>query len=37
MGSKFLGNALAIIPLLAVFIIFSKRLISNFLAGSIKG
>ena len=37
MGSKFLGNALAIIPLLLVFLIFSKRIISNFLAGSIKG
>ena len=37
MGSKFLGNALAIIPLLLVFLIFSKQIISNFLAGSIKG
>ncbi|MBN2440522.1 MAG: carbohydrate ABC transporter permease [Spirochaetales bacterium] len=37
MGSKFLGNAIAIIPLLLIFLIFSKRIISNFLAGSIKG
>ncbi|MBN2534495.1 MAG: carbohydrate ABC transporter permease [Spirochaetales bacterium] len=36
-GSKMLGNALAIIPLLIVFLLFSKRIISNFLAGSIKG
>lgn len=36
-GSKMLGNALAIIPLLIVFLFFSKSIISNFLAGSIKG
>jgi multiple sugar transport system permease protein len=36
-GAKMLGNALAIIPLLLVFIFFSKRIISNFLAGSLKG
>jgi multiple sugar transport system permease protein len=36
-GAKMLGNALAIVPLLIVFIIFSKQIIANFLAGSIKG
>jgi multiple sugar transport system permease protein len=36
-GAKMLGNALAIIPLLLVFIFFSKKIISNFLAGSLKG
>ncbi|MBN1698251.1 MAG: carbohydrate ABC transporter permease [Spirochaetales bacterium] len=36
-GAKMLGNALAIIPLLLVFILFSKKIISNFLAGSLKG
>ncbi len=35
-GAKMLGNALAIIPLLVVFVFFSKQIISNFLAGSIK-
>jgi multiple sugar transport system permease protein len=35
-GAKMLGNALAIIPLLIVFLFFSKQIISNFLAGSLK-
>jgi len=36
-GSKMLGNALAIIPLLIVFLFFSKSIISNILAASLKG
>jgi multiple sugar transport system permease protein len=36
-GAKMLGNALAIIPLLVIFIVFSKQIINNFLAGSLKG
>ena len=36
-GVLILGNALAILPLLIVFIFFSKRIINNFLAGSLKG
>jgi multiple sugar transport system permease protein len=36
-GAKMLGNALAIIPILIIFVFFSKQIISNFLAGSLKG
>lgn len=36
-GPVMLGNALALIPLLLIFIFFSKQLIANMLAGSIKG
>jgi multiple sugar transport system permease protein len=36
-GSKMLGNALAIIPLLVVFLFFSKTIMSHLVAGSIKG
>jgi len=36
-GPVMLGNALALIPLLLIFIFFSKQIIANMLAGSIKG
>jgi multiple sugar transport system permease protein len=36
-GPVMLGNALGLIPILMVFLIFSKQIISNMLAGSIKG
>jgi ABC-type glycerol-3-phosphate transport system permease component len=36
-GPVMLGNALGLIPILVVFIFFSKQIISNMLAGSIKG
>jgi len=36
-GAKMLGNAIAIVPLLIVFLVFSKQIIANFLAGSVKG
>jgi multiple sugar transport system permease protein len=36
-GALMLGNALTILPLLIVFIFFSKTIINNFLAGSVKG
>ena len=36
-GPVMLGNALGLIPILAAFLFFSKQIISNMLAGSIKG
>lgn len=36
-GAVMLGNALGLIPILTAFIFFSKQIISNMLAGSIKG
>ncbi|MBN2440308.1 MAG: carbohydrate ABC transporter permease [Spirochaetales bacterium] len=36
-GALMMGNALTILPLLIIFVIFSKTIINNFLAGSIKG
>jgi multiple sugar transport system permease protein len=36
-GGVMLGNALALIPILTAFIFFSKQIISNMLAGSLKG
>jgi multiple sugar transport system permease protein len=36
-GPVMLGNALALVPLLLIFIFFSKQIIANMLAGSIKG
>ena len=36
-GALMIGNALSLIPLLIIFIAFSKRIVSSFLASSIKG
>jgi multiple sugar transport system permease protein len=36
-GAKMLGNAFSVLPLLIIFLFFSKKIISNFLAGSLKG
>lgn len=36
-GAQMMGNAISILPLLIIFLLFSKTIISNFLAGSIKG
>ncbi|MBN2533440.1 MAG: carbohydrate ABC transporter permease [Spirochaetales bacterium] len=36
-GALMLGNAITILPLLVVFVFFSKTIINNFLAGSVKG
>lgn len=36
-GPVMLGNALGLVPILVAFIFFSKQIISNMLAGSIKG
>jgi multiple sugar transport system permease protein len=36
-GPVMLGNALGLVPLLLIFIFFSKQIITNMLAGSIKG
>jgi multiple sugar transport system permease protein len=36
-GALMMGNALALIPLLIIFIFFSKTIISHIIAGSLKG
>ena len=36
-GGLYVGTALALLPLIVVFVIFSKRIIANFSEGSIKG
>jgi len=36
-GAQMMGNAISILPLLVMFIVLSKQVISNFLAGSLKG
>ncbi|MBN1697696.1 MAG: carbohydrate ABC transporter permease [Spirochaetales bacterium] len=36
-GALMMGNALALIPLILVFIFFSKKIISHIIAGSLKG
>jgi ABC-type glycerol-3-phosphate transport system permease component len=36
-GPVMLGNALGLIPILTAFLFFSKQIISNMLAGSVKG
>lgn len=37
MGALFLGNALTVLPLMIIFILFSKQIISGLTAGAIKG
>jgi multiple sugar transport system permease protein len=37
MGALMVGNALTLLPLLIVFVFFSKRIISGLTAGAVKG
>jgi multiple sugar transport system permease protein len=37
LGALFLGNALTVLPLMIVFLLFSKQIISGLTAGAIKG